>query len=142
MKSLKLILLTISLLFTMAFKSQTGDEKTVDNYIALVSYWNTVTPTKEAKFSPYIEAKYSFIQNFTTWKKENRFLYIKEIWYQAESFYIRRGNSADGISIDESMIDIYRFENYRKENDEAIIVLPGFRDAIVLLPNSKLIYKP
>lgn len=142
MKSLKLFLLAISLLFTVVAKSQTDDAKTVDNYIELVNYWGTVGPTKEAKFSKYIEYKHSFTQNFSEWKKENKFLYIKEMWYYSESFYIRKGISAEGNSMDESMIDISRFENYRKENEESTIILPGFKDAIVLLPNSKLIYKP
>jgi hypothetical protein len=108
----------------------------------LVNYWNTVGPTKEAKFSPYVEAKYSFQQNFTTWKQENRFLYIKEIWYHAESFYVIRNYSKEGVKIDESMIDVSRFESYRKENEQVTISLPGFTDAIVLLPGSSLIYKP
>lgn len=142
MKQLKFIFLTIAMILSLSVKSQTEDAKAVDNYFALISYWNTVSPTKEAKFSPYVEAKYSFNQNFTTWKKENKFLYIKEIWYHAESFYIMRNKSTEGVKIDESMIDISRFESYRKQNEEAIIILPGFKDAIVLLPGSSLIYKP
>jgi len=141
MKQFKFILLAIALIFSVAGKSQ-ADNKTVDNYFTLISYWNTVTPTKEAKFSPYIEAKYDFQQNFTTWKKENRFLYIKEMWYHAESFYVIRNYSKEGVRIDESMIDVSRFESYRKENEQVTIALPGFKDAIVLLAGSELIYKP
>jgi len=141
MKQIKFILLTIALMFSLMVKSQ-SENKTVDNYFALVNYWNTVSPTKENKFSPYIEAKYSFEQNFTTWKKENKFLYIKEIWYHAESFYIIRNYSKEGVKIDESMIDVSRFESYRKENEQVTIALPGFKDAIVLLAGSELIYKP
>ena len=141
MKQFKFILLAIALMFSVAGKSQ-ADNKTVDNYFALISYWNTVTPTKESKFSPYIEAKYDFQQNFTTWKIENRFLYIKEMWYHAESFYVIRNHSKEGVRIDESMIDVSRFESYRKENEQVTIALPGFKDAIVLLAGSELIYKP
>ena len=141
MKQFKFILLAIALMFSVAGKSQT-DNKTVDNYFTLISYWNTVTPTKEAKFSPYIQAKYDFQQNFTPWKQENRFLYIKEIWYHAESFYIVHNYSKEGVKIDESMIDVSRFESYRKENEQVTIALPGFKDAIVLLAGSELIYKP
>jgi hypothetical protein len=142
MKQFKFILLTIALMISFAGKSQTEDAKTVDNYFELINYWKTVTPSKEAKFSPYIEAKYSFTQNFTTWKQENRFLYIKEIWYHAESFYVLHNKSTEGVKLDESIIDISRFESYRKQNEETIINLPGFKDAIVLLPSSSLIYKP
>ena len=39
-------------------------------------------------------------------------------------------------------LDISRFEHARKEMEEAILVLPGYKDALVLLPINKLIYKP
>lgn len=141
MKQFKFILLVIALMFSVAGKSQTDDAKTVDNYFALISYWNTVTPTKEAAYSIYVEASHGD-QNFTTWKKENKFLYIKEIWYYAESFYVFRNKSKEGIRLDESIIDISRFESYRKQTEEVIVDLPGFKDAIVLLPSNSLIYKP
>ena len=122
-------------------KSQ-SDNQSVDNHLKLVEYWNTVSPSKEAIYSKYVESNHGMNQNFTTWKKENKFLYIKEIWYYAESFYIRRGVSSEGISMDASQIDISRFENNRLQNDEAVITIDGFKDAIVLLPTNKLIYKP
>lgn len=135
MKKIKSIILISILLISGLVKSQTDQ-------ITLIEYWNTVSPSKEEKFSKFIQSNHGFDQNFTTWKKENRFLYIKEFWYYAESFYIKRGANIKGVSIDESQIDISRFESYRKENDEFSIIIDGFKDVIVLLPNSKLIYKP
>lgn len=138
----KLILIILSLM-TINLKSQDiPTSKTLDNHITLIEYWNTVSPTKEEKFSKYIESNRGMDQNFTTWKKENRFQYIKEFWYYAESFYILRGVNGSGLSMDDSQIDISRFENMRKQSDETIIKIDGFKDAIVLLPIDKLIYKP
>ena len=95
-----------------------------------------------AKFEKYIEFKHSFTENYTTWKKANEKLCLKELWYYGKSFYVKRNAINEGITLDESIIDISRFENFRKENEEAIVFLPGFKDALVLLPNNKLIYKP
>jgi hypothetical protein len=135
-------LLIIAMLFISTFmKSQTIDN-VVDNHLILVNYWNTVGPTKEAKFSKYIESNHGMNQNFTTWKKENKFLYIKEFWYYAESFYIKRNVNTEGITMDESQIDISRFEMNRKQTEESVINISGFKDVIVLLPLNKLIYKP
>jgi len=139
MKKIKSIILISVLFISGLVKSQTN---VVDNHIALVEYWNTVSPSKEEKFSKFIESNHGMNQNFTTWKKENKFQYIKEMWYYAESFYINRGVNKNGVSMDESQIDISRFESYRKENDEVTISIDGFKDVIVLLPNNKLIYKP
>jgi len=142
MKQFKFIFLALALIFSLTTKSQTDDSKAVDNYFELVNYYSRLQPSKEAKFSPYVEAKYSFIQNFTTWKKENKFLYIKEIWYHAESFSIERNHFSEGVSMDESMIDVSRFEKYRKETETSTVTIEGFKDAIILLPSNKLIYKP
>ena len=137
----KLILIILSLL-TISVKSQTIDQKTVDNYIYLTNYWGTVSPTKEAVYSKYVESNHGMNQNFSAWKKDNKFLYIKEIWYYAESFYIKRNVNLSGYSIDEYQIDISRFESQRMEVSEFTILIEGFKDAIVLIPNNKLIYKP
>ncbi len=99
-------------------------------------------PEKEKKFLPYLAVRYGGIENIETWKKNNRLLYFKELWYYCESFYVLRNYSTEGITLDEGAIDITRFESNRKENEEAIVVLPGFKDVLVLLPNNKLIYKP
>lgn len=96
----------------------------------------------EVKYSKYIEYKLSPTQDFKTWKDSNKLLYAKELWYYSESFYILRNYNKDGYKMDESQIDISRFENFRKETEEAIVNIPGFKDVIVLLPNNKLIYKP
>lgn len=138
----KLILIILSLLTINLKAQEIPTSKTLDNHIALIDYWNTVSPSKEEKFSKYIEYKYSLVQNFTTWKKENKFLYIKEFWYYAESFYIKRGANPKGITMDESQIDISRFESQRKPNEEVTINIDGFKDVIVLLPSNKLIYNP
>lgn len=150
MKKVKTIILISMLFIAGLVKSQSN--AVVDNHLKLVEYWNTVSPTKEEKFSKYIESNHGMNQNFTTWKKENKFLYIKEMWYYAESFYIMRNYfaknsvSIDGSlnteKIDDGMIDISRFESNRKQTEEAIVILPGFVDVIVLLPTNKLIYKP
>lgn len=150
MKKIKTIILISMLLIAGLVKSQSNE--VVDNHIALVEYWKTHDVTKEQKFSKYVESKYGEVTNFTAWKQENRFQYIKEIWYFAESFSIKHNHFASGsvsddgtlntYSIDESQIDISRFEYLRKQNEEAIVTLPGFKDAIILLPTSKLIYKP
>ena len=147
----KLILIILSLL-TISIKSQNVDPKTVDNYIYLTEYWSTVSPTKEATYSKYVESNHGMNQNFTTWKQNNKFLYIKEIWYYTESFYVKRNFYSDGsvsidgtlntFSIDETQIDISRFEYQRKESEESIVTIPGYKDVIILLPNNKLIYKP
>jgi hypothetical protein len=44
--------------------------------------------------------------------------------------------------MDDSQIDISRFESQRKENEEVTIKIDGFKDVIVLLPTNKLIYNP
>jgi hypothetical protein len=64
------------------------------------------------------------------------------MWYFSESFYIKRNYSNDGVAMNEEAIDISRFESNRKQNEEAIVIIPGFKDVIVLLPTTKLIYKP
>lgn len=145
MKNAKKTILILVLFMTGLVKSQN-----VDN-TKLMDYWKSHDVTKEAKFSKYIEMSHGDV-NFSSWKKENRFLYIKEVWYYSESFYIKRNYFADGsvsidgnlntYSIDESQIDISRFELNRKKSEEAIVILPGFKDVIVMLPSDKLIYKP
>lgn len=99
-------------------------------------------PEKEKKFLPYLEIRHGGKENFPKWKEENRYTYAKEMWYFSESFYIKRNHFSEGTTIDESMIDISRFESKRKENEEAIVTFPGMRDALVLIPANKLIYKP
>ncbi|MDO8999403.1 MAG: hypothetical protein Q7W45_06530 [Bacteroidota bacterium] len=100
-------------------------------------------PTKEQKFEPYLVFRHgSAGQDYQTWKANNKFQYVKEMWYFSESFYVKRNYSNEGATLNEEIIDISRFESNRKANEEAIVTLPGFKDVIVLLPTSKLIYKP
>jgi len=81
-------------------------------------------------------------KQFEEFKKNNYTIYRKELWYYSESFYIKRDKFTSGISLDESIIDISRFENQRKQNEEVIIEMPGFKDVLVLLPSNKLMFKP
>ncbi|MBA2611836.1 MAG: hypothetical protein H0U95_07700 [Bacteroidetes bacterium] len=100
-------------------------------------------PIKEKKFQPYLEIRHTGPSNYyQDWKANNKFQYVKEMWYFTESFYIKRNVLQEGAMINEEAIDISRFESNRKATEEAIITLSGFEDAIVLLPTNKLIYKP
>lgn len=100
-------------------------------------------PVKEKQFEPYVQFRHSSTAaEYKTWKENNKFQYVKEMWYFSESFYIKRNHSASGEAMNEALIDISRFESNRKATEESIVVIPGFKDAIVLLPANKLIYKP
>ena len=99
-------------------------------------------PEKEAMYLPYLAARHGGPASMQEWKKSNTVQYYKELWYYCESFYVKRDHLQQGVSMDASMIDISRFESSRKQNDEAIVVLPGFKDVLVLLPSNKLIYTP
>lgn len=100
-------------------------------------------PEKVKKFEPYLEIRHSGPgQDFKTWKENNKYQYVKEMWYFSESFSVKRNVNSDGITLNEAIIDISRFEAYRKANEEAIVNLPGHKDVIVLLPANQLIYKP
>ena len=99
-------------------------------------------PEKEKMFSPYVAWRHGWKEGFADWKSKNTVLYYKELWYYSQSFYVKRDHLASGAVLDESSIDISRFESSRKENEESIVVLSGMKDALVLLPANKLIYKP
>jgi hypothetical protein len=101
-----------------------------------------LNPEKVKKFTVYMEHKHGGPEGFPLWKANNKIQYAKEMWYYTESFYVKRNHLSQGIVLNEEIIDISRFESYRKENDEAIVELPGFKDVLVLLPLKKLIYKP
>jgi hypothetical protein len=101
-----------------------------------------LNPVKVKQFTPYLQHRHGGAEGFETWKSNNKLQYAKEMWYFSESFYIKRNHLSEGIAMDESMIDISRFESQRKANDEVIVTMPGFKDAIVLIPAKKLIYKP
>lgn len=120
--------------------------------LAFLSYSQNITPNtkgilldqdKVNIYLKYVEFKHSIDQGgFEEWKKNNPELYQKELWYYTESFYIKRNHFSEGISLPEGSICILRFEKNRKPNAEAIVVLPGFKDVLVLIPENELIYKP
>ncbi len=98
-------------------------------------------PVKVEKYLPYIKYKHSWEGDFETWKSNHKLLYTQEMWYFSESFYIKRDHFPDGGVLNEDIIYISRYESQRKENEEVIIKLPGFKDALVLIPGNKLLYK-
>jgi hypothetical protein len=99
-------------------------------------------PEKVKKFEPFLIASHGNDVNFQNWKETNKYDYVKQMWYFSESFYIKRNVKSEGISMDESGLDISRFEKNRKATEEAIVEVPGYKDVIVLLPADKLFYKP
>lgn len=100
-------------------------------------------PIKVTIYQKYLEFRFSYVEGgFPQWKKDNPELYEKEMWYLTESFYIKRNYLSQGITMDEGMIYAPRFEAQRKQDEEAIVTFPGFKDVMVLIPGSKLIYKP
>jgi len=99
-------------------------------------------PAKEKMFLPYMAVRHGGIPATEEWKKNNTYQYYLEIWYYSESFYVKRNHLKEGVELNESIIDISRFESSRKQNEESIVLLPGFKDVLVLLPIDKLIYKP
>jgi hypothetical protein len=99
-------------------------------------------PEKEQQFLPYIIARHGGVEALAEFKKNNRYEYLKELWYYSESFYVKRDHLPEGFLLDEAIIDISRYESFRKPDEEAIFILPGCKDALILLPANKLIYKP
>ena len=99
-------------------------------------------PDKEKKFSPYMLSNHQGPDGLAEFKSQHKHEYLKELWYYSESFYVKRNFFKQGVTLDESIIAIDRFESSRKESEEAIVILPGFKDVLVLLPANKLIYKP
>lgn len=99
-------------------------------------------PAKEAKFLPYLAVRHGGMAVIEEWKSKNTYKYYQELWYYSESFYVKRNYVTEGLELDESIIDISRFEAERKATEESVVILPGFRDAIILIPGNKLIYKP
>ncbi len=127
--SIKLFLLSFLLGLTFSsFSQKTAEIK--------------LNPEKVEKFWIYVANMHGGPDVFDKWKETNKMLYAQEMWYYSESFYVKRNYSPEGVPLNESIICIHRFEDQRKENEEVIITLPGFKDAIVLLPAKTLIYKP
>lgn len=129
MKTIKILFLSILLGMSFASFSQQAQEIKLN-------------PERVKMFLPYVEWKHGGKQGFAAWKNNNKMLYAQEMWYYSESFYVKKNVSDQGQVLDESYIDVTRFESQRKQNEEVTINLPGFRDAVVLKPTSQLIYKP
>jgi hypothetical protein len=131
--SFKLILLGLLVIFSFENNAQTN----------IVEPHNLKPdPEKEQMFLPYLAVRHGGLASTEIWKKSNTVQYYKELWYYCESFYVKRNHLKEGVTLNEEIVDISRFEYARKENEEAIVVLPGFRDVLVLLPANKLVYKP
>ena len=101
-----------------------------------------ISKEKEAMYTPYMYWRHGGKESLEQFKKEQPHEYLKELWYYCESWYVEKDYSATGVPLDLYVVDISRFEQYRKESELFYLVLPGYKDAIVLLPGSQLIYKP
>jgi hypothetical protein len=112
------------------------------DYFSQSSNQLELNPEKVKQFSPYLAARHGGPQGLEQFKTANKYTYLRELWYFTESFYVKRNHLAQGVVLNEEIIDITRFEQHRKLDEEAIVVLPGFKDVIVLLPANTLIYKP
>jgi hypothetical protein len=123
------LLLTFGLLVSFSAFSQQPDWSKVK-----------IDPIKEKKFLPYIETRHGGPEAFAKWKVDNKFQYVKEMWYMSESFYVKQNHLSEGIALDIAIIDVVRLENQRKADEEVIVVFPGMKDAVVLLPANKLFY--
>jgi hypothetical protein len=99
-------------------------------------------PAKEQMYFPYLAARHGGPAATQEWKNTNKVQYYQELWYYSESFYVKRNYNTSGVDLDASIIDISRFESARLKDREAIVQLPGFRDVLVLLPETNLKYKP
>jgi len=99
-------------------------------------------PVKEKMFYPYLAVRHGGPAATEEWKKTHMVQYYQELWYYCESFYIVRNYYSAGVTLNEDIIDISRFESQRQANTLTYIQLPGFRDALVLLPTNQLLYKP
>jgi hypothetical protein len=99
-------------------------------------------PEKERMYRPYLAARHGGFDALEKWKQSNTVLYFKELWYFCESFTVIRNYNAQGIPLNESIIDITRFEGKRMHSISAIVQLPGFKDVLELKPETDLLYKP
>ena len=130
-------LLTI-LIVTVCSIGKAQSIYTVEQFSALSFVKND---KNSEKFEPYVRAKHGGGFDFELFKTNNKIQYYKELWYYSQSFYVKRNYLKDGITLDETIIDISRFDSQRTDSTETIVTLEGFKDVIVLLPTSKLIFK-
>mgnify|MGYP007095802542 FL=1 len=101
-----------------------------------------INPLREKMFTPYLATRHGGAEGLAKFKEENRYLYLKELWYFTESFFVQRNQFSSGIELNEEIIDITRFEANRKPHEDVYLQLPGFKDALVLKAADKLLYKP
>lgn len=101
-----------------------------------------LNPERVKMFTPYLAARHGGFEGVEKLKNTDKYAYLKEMWYFSESFYVKRNHLAEGVELNESIIDITRFEQNRKMYDEAIVVIPGYKDVLVLKPSSSLVFKP
>lgn len=90
-----------------------------------------LTDEHVAMFSPYLHHTYGEVQ-FEAFKTNDQVRYYTELWVMSESFYVKRDAYPDGVTLDESIIDIRRFESYRLADQETTVPLEGFKDALIL----------
>jgi hypothetical protein len=99
-------------------------------------------PELEKMFFPYLATRHGGSATTLQWKESNTVLYYQELWYFCKSFSVKRNHLAKGSILPESIIDISRFESLRKKSEETIVIIPGFKDALVLLPAENLVHLP
>jgi len=99
-------------------------------------------PAREKMFFPYLAVRHGGPDATLKWKESNTMQYYRELWYYCNSFVIQKNYSDEGVALPESIIDISRFESQRKQNETAVVILPGFRDALILKAGKDLVYKP
>jgi hypothetical protein len=97
---------------------------------------------RERMFLPYLAVHHGGPDGTAEWKEQNILRYYQELWYYCESFYVHRDYLEEGAPLLESTIDISRFENQRKLSETSVVILPGMKDALILLPKNQLIHKP
>lgn len=101
-----------------------------------------ISKEKEAMYTPFMYWRHSGKEGLEQFKREHPHDYLKELWYYCESWQVEKDYSTTGVALDLYVVDISRFEHYRKDSEPFYLVLPGYKDAIVLLPANQLIYKP
>ncbi|PBQ31605.1 hypothetical protein CNR22_07435 [Sphingobacteriaceae bacterium] len=97
---------------------------------------------KEKAFFPYLAVRHGGAEATQNWKKSNTLQYYKELWYYCESFSVKTDHLSTGEVLNPAIIDISRFETSRKQSEDAIVILPGFKDALILKPINQLMYQP
>lgn len=99
-------------------------------------------PVKEKMYTPYLTYRHQGPEGLEKFKQEQPHEYLKELWYYSSSFTVKRDHFPTGDRLDESTIDISRFEHLRKEDETAILILDGYKDVLLLLPANQLLFKP